>query len=143
MKLFAENDRIIPLCSKAIILLLSIFLLDDSDFLFYLATQTNLMLFAHIVNHETTKVLVRNTSDQLLHILRHQKLGYIVDIYYNNCFLANAKSALNSAFFSLQASPFFKHELSCIPTPADPFIETRLNNGVKVYGDKHTLTLLV
>lgn len=62
-QLFAKNDGIVPPCSKTIIPLLSIPLLDDQNFLFHPATQTNLTLYMHIVDHETLKVLVRNTFD--------------------------------------------------------------------------------
>lgn len=41
------------------------------------------------MNYETTKVLIKNTSNQLLHILRCQKLGHVVNIRYDNYFLAN------------------------------------------------------
>lgn len=69
-------------------------LLDIRDFLFHLATQTNITLFIYIVDHETSKVLVKNMSDQRLYILCRQKLGHIIDIYYDNCFLANTKIVL-------------------------------------------------
>lgn len=68
-------------------------LLDDRNFLFHPATQINLTMYTHMIDHETLKVLVKNTSDRLLRISRQQKLGYIVDIHYNNYFLADAKSA--------------------------------------------------
>ena len=62
-KLLAENDGIVPPRFEAMIPILPVPLLDDRDFLFYLAAQTNLTLFANIINHETSKVLVRNMSD--------------------------------------------------------------------------------
>lgn len=129
-KLLFESNRVISLRSKAIILLLQVFFPDNRNFLFYLVTQTNLTLFAHIIDHETIKVLVKNTFNQLLYILRRQKLGQIVDICYNNYFFANAKSALHSATFPLKTLPFFEHELSCTPKPTDLSIKTRLDNGV-------------
>lgn len=122
--------------------LLPVPLLDDRDFLFHLATQINLTLFAHIIDHETTKVLVKNTFDQPLRILCRQKLGHVVDICYDNCFLADTKSALNSATFPPQASPYFEHKPSCTPTPTNPSMETRLDNGVRIYEDKHAVILL-
>ena len=100
------------------------------------------MLFAHIMYHDTKKVLVRNTCKWQLRISCRQKLGHIVDICYNNCFLADAKSAFNSATVPPQTVPFFEHELFCIPTSTDPSMETRLDNGVRVYRDKHAVALL-
>lgn len=62
-KLLAENDGVVSPCFEAMILILPVPLPDDRDFLFHPATQTNLTLYTHIVDHETSKVLVRNTSD--------------------------------------------------------------------------------
>ena len=89
-------------------------LLDDQNFLFHPVTQTNLTLYIQIVNHKTSKVLVRNKSDWPLYILRQQKLDHIIEIRYDNCFLADAKSALQSATVSLKYSPFLSKNLpSC------------------------------
>lgn len=83
-KLLAESNEIVPPRFEAMIPLLPVLFSDNRDFLFYPTTQINLTLFAHIINHEITKVLVRNTFDQPLCISRHQKLGHMVDIRYNN-----------------------------------------------------------
>ncbi len=141
-RLFAENDRVIFPHSKVIIPLLLVFFLDNRDFLFHLTVQINLILFAHLIHHDITKVLVRNTSNQPLCILHHQKLGHVVDICYDNYILINAESTLNSVTFLPQTSPFFEHESSYIPTPANPSMESRLDNKVRVYGDKYAVTLL-
>ena len=125
------------------IALLPVSLPDDRDFLFHLTTQPNLMLFAHIIHHDTKKVLVRNTFDRLLRILHCQRLGHIIDICYNNCFLADADSAFDAAAVPPQTTPFFKHKPSCILTPSNPFIKMTLDNRVRVCGDKYTVTLLV
>lgn len=91
---------------------------------------------------DTKKVLVRNNFDRLLRISHRQRLGHILDIYYNNCFFADAKTAFNWATVPPQTMPFFEQELSCIPIPTNLSIKTRLDNGVRVYGDKHVVTLL-
>lgn len=115
---------------------------DDRDFLFYPIAQASLTLFAHIMHHDIKKVLVTNISKRLLRIFRCQKLGHIVDICYDNYFLADAKSAFNSATVLPQTASFFEHELSRIPTPANPSMETKLDNGMRVYRDKHVVVLL-
>ncbi len=66
----------------------------------------------------------------------------MVNIRYDNWFLADAKSAFNSSTVLPLTAPFFEHKLSCTSTPTDPSMETALDNGVKVYGDKHAVTLL-
>ncbi len=141
-KLFAKKDGVVPLRSKAMIPLLPISLLDDRDFLFHLTAQANLTLFAHIIHHDTTKVLVQNTSDRPLRTSRRQRLGHVVDICYDNCFLADAEAALNSATVLSLTAPFFEHEPSGAPTFTDPSIEKTLDNGVKAYRDEHAATFL-
>ncbi len=141
-RLLAEKDGVVPPRSEAMIPLLPVPLPDDKDFLFHPTAQANLMLFAHIIHHDTTKILVRNTSDRSLRISRCQKQGHVVDIRYDNCFLADAEVALNSATVPPLTAPFFEHEPSSAPTPTDPSMERTLDNGVKVYGDKHAATLL-
>ena len=106
-KLFAKNNGVVPPRSEAIITILPVPLFNDRDFLFHLASQTNLTLFAYIIDHETSKVLVRNTSDRPLRVSHQQKLGHIVDIRYNNCFLANADSAFQSATVFPRIQPLF------------------------------------
>lgn len=135
-KLFAENNGMVLPRSKAIIFLLPILLSDDRNFLFHPIAQANLTLFAYIIDHETTKILVRNTFDWPLRISHHQKLGHTVNIHYHNYFLAKAKSALHATIFLSKASFFFEYESFCIPIFTNLFIETRWNNGIRIYRDK-------
>ena len=141
-RLFAEKDEVVPPRSEAVIPILPVPLPDDRDFLFHPTARANLTLFAHIMHHDTKKVLVRNIFDWPLRILRRQRLGHVVDIRYDNCFLANTETAFDSATIPPQTGPFFEHGPSCTPTPTDPSMVTTLENGVRVYGDKHAVALL-
>ena len=141
-RLLAEKDGVIPLRSETMVPLLPVPLPDERDFLFHPIAQPNLTLFAHIMHHDTRKVLVRNTSDRPLRILRRQKLGHVVDIRYDNCFFVDVESAFHSAIVPPQTTPFFEHELSWALTPIDSSMETTLDNGVRVYRDEHAVTLL-
>lgn len=141
-KLLAETDRVVPPRSEAMVPLKPILLPDDRDFLFHPVVQANLTLFAHLIDHETTKVLVRNTFDRPLRISRRQRLGQVVNIRYNNCFLVEPESALQAAAFPPKALPFFEHEYSCTPALTDPSMKTRLDNDVRVYEDEQAVTLL-
>lgn len=136
-RLLAEKDKVISPYSETIVPFFPVPLPNNKDFLFHPTTQPNLILFAHIMHHNTKKILVRNTFDRPLRILRCQKLGHVVDIWYDNCFFADAESTFHSATIPSQTAPFFKEELSCIPTPTDPSMKTKLDNRVRVYGDKH------
>lgn len=135
-KLFAETNSVVSLRSEAIVLFYPISLPDNKDFLFYPVAQVNLTIFAHLVDYETTKVLVRNTSDRAFCISRWQRLGHVVNICYDNYFFTQAESVLQAAAFPPKASPFFKYKSSCTPDPTNPSMEMRLDNSVRVYGDK-------
>lgn len=110
--------------------------------MFHPIAQANLTLFAHIIYYNTTKVLVWNISDQSLHISCHQKLDYIVDIYYNNYFLADAKAAFNLTTILFLTILFFEHKSFYTPTTTDLSMEKIRDNEVKVYEDKYVATLL-
>lgn len=88
-KLLISQETVIPPYSKAMISLLPLLLLDDHNFLFHVATKPSLTLFTHIVDHQTSKVLVRNASNESFHIPRRYKLGHLIDIAYDNYFLTD------------------------------------------------------
>lgn len=56
----------VPLRSKIIVFIYPISFLDDKDFSFYPFAQANLTWFAYFIDNETTKVLVKNTSNRFL-----------------------------------------------------------------------------
>ncbi len=141
-RLFAEKNKVIPPPFEVMISLLPVPLPNNRDFLFHLIAHTNLTLFAHIIHHDTTKILVWNTSDRPLRISYCQRLGHVVDIRYDNYYPANAKFAFNSTTVPPLIALFFKHKPSCTPIPTNPSMETTLDNGVKIFGDQHTVTLL-
>lgn len=99
-------------------------------------------MFTHIIYYDTKKIVVKNTFDRPLRISRRHKLGHLVDIYYNNCFLANAESAFDVVTVPPQTTPFFEHKLSSISTSTDQSMETILDNKVRVYRNEHAVTLL-
>lgn len=112
---------------------------DNRNFLFHPTIQTNLTLYTHIVDYEISKVLVRNTSDQLLRILRRQKLGHIIDIHYDNCFLADANSAFQSAACLPRIQLLFKQKPPLAPNPIEHLMKTKLHNKVSIYRDTYTV----
>lgn len=66
----------------------------------------------------------------------------MIDIRYNNSFLVDAKSAFNSVIVFPQTASFFDHKPFYIPIPTNLSIEMRLDNRVRIYKDKHIITLL-
>ena len=135
-KLLASDENVVPPRSETMIPLAPVSLPDDRDFLFYPTTQSNLTLYVHIVDHMTTKIIVSNTSDCPLRIPRHQKLGHIIDICYENCFLADAQATFDSAAFPPRAQPFFDLHAGIALALIDTVMEIQLDNGVRVYGDR-------
>lgn len=107
---------------------------DSRDFLFHLSPQAHLTLYAHLVDHSTSKVLVRNDADHPVQIPRHHKLGCVTELPYESCFAASVgHEAASSPPISL---PLF-HERSGITIPPNgTSLETELPNGIKIYGDK-------
>ena len=115
--------------------LVPVYLPDNCDFLFHPATQPNLTLFTYIIDHYTSKVLIRNASDQPLRIPRQHKLGHLIEIAYDNCFFMDEQAAINSATFppsSQSLSDFSARPPLC---QTDSLLKTVLDNGIKIYGD--------
>ena len=134
-KLLTSEVSVVPPRSEAMIPLVPVSVPDDRDFLFHPTAQPNLTLFTHIVDHQTSKVLVRNASDQPLRIPHRHKLGHLIDIAYDNCFFTEDQAAIDSATFPPSSQSM--SDLSARPPlcQTDSSLETVLDNGVKVYGD--------
>lgn len=62
-RLLSSQEMVVSPCSEAMILLVPLTLFNDRDFLFHPATQANFTLFTRLVDHETSKVLVKNDSN--------------------------------------------------------------------------------
>lgn len=115
--------------------LVSLLLPDDRDFLFHPVTQTNLTLFTYIVDHQTSRVLVRNASNQTLRIPYRHKLGHLINIAYDNCFLTNTHSTFDTTTSSPLLQQLLSRHTSPPFLPSDFFLKTVLENGVRMYGD--------
>ena len=129
----------LPPQSEAMVSLVPLPLPDNHDFLFHPATQANLTLFTQIVNHQTSKVLIKNTSSETLCIPRRHKLGHLIDIAYDNCFLTDTQSAFDAATSpTLSYRPLGRSDKPLFLL-TDPSLETVLDNRVNVYGDAATI----
>ena len=108
---------------------------DNRDFLFHPSAQTNLTLFTHLVDPQTSKVLVRNTSSQTLRIPRRHKLGHLIDIAYENCFFTDTYSIRDAATSPPLSQHLSSHDAGSSLLSTNSSLETVLSNGVRVYGD--------
>lgn len=134
-KLLSSQESVIPLCSEALVPLVRVLLPDNWDFLFYPTAQANLTLYTHIVDYKILRILVKNTFDQSLRVRCRHKLGHMLDIIYDNCFLINTQPAYDST-----AVPPLSHFFSNLSTnplilPIDSSMKTIFDNGKNVYGD--------
>ena len=134
-KLLTNQDNVIPFCSEAIISLEKLPLPDDQDFLFYPALQANLTLYSYIMDYEISKILVKNASNLPFCVPRWHKLGHLIEMTYNNCFLLDTESAWIAASLPPSLHPFFLLGAEPILPPTDALMETVLENGIKVFGD--------
>ena len=62
-RLLASQETVIFFYSEAMVSLIPLALPNVLNFLFYLAIHNNLILFTHLIDHHTSKVLVKNTSN--------------------------------------------------------------------------------
>lgn len=134
-RLLTSQESVIFPCSKAMILLVKLPLLNNRDFLFHPTPQANLTFYSYIMDYKTTKILVRNAFDQLLRIFCRHKLGHLLDMAYKNCFLIDIQSAYEAAFIPPSSHSFFNLSARPILPPTDTSMETVLENGITVFGD--------
>lgn len=86
-RLLISHESIIPPCSKMVIPLIRVSLPNKQNFLFYPTFQANLILYSHIIDHKTSRILVWNAFDQSFYISYQYKLGYLFYMAYKNYFL--------------------------------------------------------
>lgn len=84
-------------------------------------------------------MLVKNTSDQTLCIPYSYRLGYLIDIVYDNYFLANTPSALDTATSLLSLHQISSRNTSPPLLPTNSFLKTVLSNRIRVYRDVATI----
>ena len=157
----------------------------ERDFLFEPIAQTNITLYAHLVDAKVHGVIAKNETDRHVRISKKQRLGTLCELDYENAFFAEhsspsppkepplkqpkgtlrkpspsstswikkAATIATAAAFSISATMnnlLPNHDMK--PSAAMPLSqqdvpnllakETRLPNGVMVYGDKHATSSL-
>ena len=86
-KIFVKSSVFVSPHSEIMLSIKEINLSNDRDFLFEPAqTNANLTIFAYLINHIITEVLIRNKSNTSIHILRKLRLKNILEMNYENCF---------------------------------------------------------
>ncbi len=84
-RIHARKAVDVPLRSKMAVPVHHTAIPSDRDF-FFEPDDTNLSLYAHIINAETTSILVENESDKTVHIPRNYRLGRVLELDFPNAF---------------------------------------------------------
>ena len=85
-KVLVDRSLTISPESEALVQFVCSSLLDNRDFFFNPNPHSHLILFSHILNNLTRKILVRNASHQSVFLPRRQRLGTLTEVSYNICF---------------------------------------------------------
>ena len=135
--ILANTTTFIPPKSKALVDVRQISLPDSHDFLFQPFPQEHLTLYSHLLNHTSSKILVRNNADRLIQISQSHRLGYITEIPFENCFPNSVDH--DTASTSPTSSLLFYEWNGITILPADTGLETELPNGIKIYSDRQAI----
>ena len=103
----ANTTTFIPPKSEALVDVRQIPLPDSRDFLFQPFPQVHLTLYSHLLDHTSSRILVRNDADRSIQIPQSHRLGYITEIPFENCF---ATSMDHDAASTPPTSPLLFHE---------------------------------
>ena len=82
----ANTTIFIPLESEALVNVWQILLPDSHDFLFQPFLQEHLTLYSHLLDHTSSRIVVRNNADRSIQIPWSHRLGYITKILFQICF---------------------------------------------------------
>ena len=94
-------------------------------------------LYSYLLDYTSSKIFVQNDAKCAIQIPRCHRLGYITKILFKNCF---ATSVDHDAASTWPMSPLLFHERNGITIlPADAGLETKLLNGIRIYGDRQTV----
>ena len=132
----ASASTIIPPHSEALVAFQRIKLPDSRDFLFSPTPQQHLTLYSHLLDHTSTKVLVRNEVGHAIKILLHHRLGCVTKLPYESCFAILADLDVASTAPTL---PTIFHDCNEISIPPAGNMETELPNGIIIYEDKEAV----
>ena len=135
-----NTATIVPPHSKVMLQTRSVNLPADRDFFFDPVAQTNLTLFAHLVDHTMTGVLAKNTTKLPIQVPKKLRLGDVFELEYKNCFQASVEPDF-AMTHPKRVPPVVEAPLA-LSMPTFPNTatqtgkqETCLPNGVMIYGD--------
>ena len=128
-KVLVDRSLIIPPESEALVQFVCSSLPDDRDFLFNPNPYSHIILFSHILNNLTCRILVRNTSHRSVLLPRRQQLGTLTKVSYDNCFQVSLYPELAE---HPPTTPNYQDGISMLAL--EPDLKTCLANRIRVYG---------
>ena len=143
----AKTASIIPPHGELMIPTSPLKLPEDRDFLFEPSVQGNLTMYAHLVDHGMSSILVRNDSNSPVQIPKKTRLGNVTEIDYDNCFQAEVDTdyaAVPSKLLTQTPSP----SIPGARPVAEPQVytpvpgEVRCPNGVMLFGGEDAVRAL-
>lgn len=132
----ASAPTIMPSRSKTLVAFQHIELSDFRDFLFCPFLQQQLILYSHLLNHTSTKVLIHNNADHTIKILLHHRLDCITELPYKSCFTTSVDLYVASTLTTLPII-FYNHNGISIPPTGD--LEIELLKGIKIYENREAV----
>ena len=138
-KVLAKEPTIVPPRSEMILPTKPIDLPSDRDFLFepMKQVQTRMTMFAHIVDHKMSGILVRNESNVPVQVPRKLRLGNIHEMDFESCFHTDlVPQDLGSIGTGSMTDGAKDDQSQDENSRMKPLLaeENRLSNGVMVYG---------
>ena len=119
--------------------------LPDRDMIFEPQNQS-LTFFTHIVDKTTAGIVVQNDSDRTLTLSKNRKIGIVVDDDVEGFFVASTEddilaSKRSKTGWKRQMLKGLLAAMAAVDIVKEPTRkETRLDNGVTVYGDESTVS---
>lgn len=141
-KMLADANMVLPPRTEAIVPFVSLDLPDDHDFLFYPSPASqSLTFFSHLLDHRVQGVLACNDSDQPVRVPRKLRLGVVSEVYFENCYHSGLTSEHAACSPGKSAAARAAGVTVAVPH-VDLALETRLSNGIIVYGKPEVVAAL-
>lgn len=70
---------------------------EDQNFFFQPTSYLTFNMYAHLLGHTNTKVVIRNNSNRNIWLLKKQKLGIISEFFIENCFSIKLKANITES----------------------------------------------
>lgn len=90
-------------------------------------------MYAHLLEHTNTKVIVYNNSNWYIYLPRKQRLGTISKVFFGNRFSTELEADTAKI---LPTKLSFRDRTGVVIAALDPLLKTRLLNGIRIYSDK-------